>query len=46
MIAVLGHLSSQFKMYVGEIDRTKDIGASEKVIFQSRTSLTIFVVNF
>ena len=37
MIAVLGYLSSKFKMYVGEIERAKDIRASGKVIFQSRT---------
>jgi hypothetical protein len=46
MIAVLDYLSSKFKMYVGEIERTKEMCTSEKVIFQSRTSLTMFVVNF
>jgi hypothetical protein len=46
MIAVLNYLSSKFKMYAGEIEWTKDICASEKVIFQSRTSLTMFVINF
>ncbi len=46
MIAVLDHLSSKFKMYIGEIERTKDMCGSEKVIFQSRTSLTMFVVSF
>jgi len=46
MIAVLGYLSSKFKMYVGEIERAKDIRASGKVIFQFRTSLTMFVVSF
>jgi len=33
MIAVLGYLSSKFKMYVGEIEKTKDMCASGKAIF-------------